>query len=569
MAAGGYRAGVDPRDRPTSLDPQQLGFTPQRRVPWLSPPLLLRTGIRTSLAMIFGAYLDKRELQAALPARWHHLPGTDGQVWFDYVADLGDGFDATYSVAHQLAQPHLTVAGHHLPRGDLLIMGGDLVYPTASMDQYENRTKGPYQAALPEPPAGGPQPMLLALPANHDWYDGLTAFLRQFVGERAHRLGGWRLEQTRSYFAVELPHHWWIFAVDEAFGDYFDDPQLVYFEQAAAKLGPQDRVILLAPRPTWSKDNPTGYESLDFFLRTIIAPTGARVPLMIAGDQHHYARYAGPDRQLITCGGGGAYLAATHALKQRLTVPPRASLVRQASPPREYDLAARFPSAARSRRISWGVFGRLPLRNPGFAAVVGGVHALLMLAFAGAHQLTQVEERLATIPLVAMILVVLGGAVALAYTPTGGRKRTRHLVAGLLHGVAHTGLGVVGAWAWLQLPFHDWVWPLPLLAAAVLYLPVAGLVATELIAAYLLAASAYGINVNELFAGQGIEGGKSFLRMRVGSDGALTIYPVGVDPVCRVWAAQPDADRPDASWVVPARPSALHATLIEPPVTIT
>jgi hypothetical protein len=570
VAPGGYRAGVDPHKRPASLDPRELGFTPQHRVPWLSPLLLLRTGVRTSLAMIFGAYLDKRELQAALPARWHHLPGTDGEVWFDYVADLGDGFDATYSVAHLLGQPSLTVDGHDLPRGDLLIMGGDLVYPTASMEQYANRTKGPYRAALPEPPVDGPQPTLLALPANHDWYDGLTAFLRLFVGERAHRVGGWRLEQTRSYFAVELPHHWWVFALDEAFGGYFDDPQLVYFEQAAAKLGPDDRVIVLVPEPTWSKDDPSGYDSLDFFLRAIIAPTGARVPVMIAGDQHHYARYAGPERQLITCGGGGAFLTATHTIKDRLTVPPRESLVRRASPSQGYDLAARFPSAARSRRMAWGIFGRLPLRNPGFAALVGGVHTLLMLAIAGAHeQLTQVEERLVTIPLVAMILVVLGGAVALAYTPTGGRKRTRHLMAGLLHGAGHAGLGVAGAWAWLQLPFHDWTWPVPLLAAALLYLPVAGLVATQLVAAYLLVGSAFGINVNELFAAQGIEDGKSFLRMHIGSDGALTIYPVGVDPVCQEWVADPETTRPDASWIVPARPGTLHGTLIEPPVTTT
>ena len=56
---------VQPR-RPTSLDPQQLGFTPQRPVGWLAPLLLLNTGLRTLLALLFGAYLDKRELQNAL-----------------------------------------------------------------------------------------------------------------------------------------------------------------------------------------------------------------------------------------------------------------------------------------------------------------------------------------------------------------------------------------------------------------------------------------------------------------------------------------------------------------------
>jgi hypothetical protein len=31
-------------------------------------------------------------------------PDEDGEMWFDYVADLGDGFDATYAIAWLLAR---------------------------------------------------------------------------------------------------------------------------------------------------------------------------------------------------------------------------------------------------------------------------------------------------------------------------------------------------------------------------------------------------------------------------------------------------------------------------------
>ncbi len=48
---------------------------------------------------------------------------------------------------------------------------------------------------------------MLALAGNHDWYDGLTTFLRLFCVGRP--IGGWRTEQTRSYFAARLPHDWW------------------------------------------------------------------------------------------------------------------------------------------------------------------------------------------------------------------------------------------------------------------------------------------------------------------------------------------------------------------------
>ena len=124
----------DPDWRPASLSATELGFTRRPPVPWLSPSLLLRTGLRTALAHTFGAYLDKRELQGALPARTYHQTGDDGELWLDFVADLGDGFDATYSVASLLAQPSLTVDGAALPRGRVLLLGGDQVYPTASAE---------------------------------------------------------------------------------------------------------------------------------------------------------------------------------------------------------------------------------------------------------------------------------------------------------------------------------------------------------------------------------------------------------------------------------------------------
>ncbi len=303
------------------MDPIELGFNPRPPVPWLGPLLLLSTGVRALLAILFGAYLDKRELQNSLPGDVIEEPGTDGELWLDYVADLGDGFNSTYSVAYLLAQPELELDGRVLPRGQVLVMGGDQVYPTASAPDYEDRCKGPYTAALPCPPASAPQPTLYAVPGNHDWYDGLTAFLRLFARQRDASLGGWRTKQARSYFAVRLPADWWLLALDEQFGAYVDDPQLNYFEAAAREFGPDDKVILAVPEPSWVKaaveQNAEAYDAVDYFIRTIIAPTGARVRLMLSGDLHHYARYSGVDRELVTCGGGGAYLYPTHQLPDR------------------------------------------------------------------------------------------------------------------------------------------------------------------------------------------------------------------------------------------------------------
>ncbi|SBT50990.1 metallophosphoesterase family protein [Micromonospora auratinigra] len=554
--------------RPRSLDPLELGFTPRKPVPWLAPLLLIQTGLRTLLASLFGAYLDKRELQNAFGDDTFRQVGPDGGLWLDFVADLGDGFDATYSMAYLLAQPELTVDGHRLPRGRTLVMGGDEVYPSASYAAYEDRCKGPYQAALPVAPPE--RPTLFAVPGNHDWYDGLTAFLRLFVRSRDRHFAGWGTGQSRSYFAVELPADWWLLGVDDQSGSYLDDPQLTYFDEVARRLTERSRVILAAPSPTWVKaaDHPTAYDSIDYFIRTIIAPTGAQVRLLLSGDLHHYARYTSADRQLITCGGGGAYLYPTHKLPERLEVPPRDTLARRASPTQEYELTARYPDEARSRRYGWGIFARLPFRNPGFTTLLGTLHTLLMLAMAGVatNRIGTVEQRLFSVPLVAMLVITVLSAGLFAKPPSAdGKRHARHWILGVSHGLAHVALAAAGTWLWLRLPFYDWPWPLPAVAAAVLYGPVLGLVASQLVALYLLVASGFGVNVNELFAAQGIEDSKSFLRFRFDPDGTLTIYPIAVDQVSHGWRLNPDESR-TASWLVPKEP--LTPRLAEPPVVL-
>ncbi len=555
--------------RPRSLDPQQLGFAPQRPVPWLAPLLLLNTGLRTLLALLFGAYLDKRELQSGLSDDDFREPADGGdELWMDYVADLGDGFHATYSIAYLLAQERLTVGGHDLPRGSVLLMGGDQVYPLARSDGYENRTKGPYRAALPALPPGVAPPTLFALPGNHDWYDGLTAFLRLFARRKDGHLASWKTKQLRSYFAVELVNDWWLFAIDEQFGAYIDDPQLLYFEKAAAGLTAQNRVILMTPSPTWVKaaDKPEAYDSVDYFLRTILAPTGAHVRLLLSGDLHHYARYTGEDRELITCGGGGAYLFPTHKLPEELTVPPAETLTRSASPSRKYGLVSRFPSKATSQRMGWDVFRRVPVRNPGFATMLGIIQTLTMLAMAGAVSSGGLLQRLFSVPLLIMAALITIGTILFAQPPDAtAPKHTRHWLLGIAHGAAQLALAAGGTWIWLHLPPHNWEWPGPLVVAAVVYGPIIGFVATQLLSLYLLVASVWDVNTNELFAGQGIEDAKSFLRLHLAPDGTLTVYAIGIDKICRKWVAQPD--EPEwVSWLRPDEPLITH--LIEEPYVV-
>ncbi|HEX6686434.1 MAG TPA: metallophosphoesterase [Candidatus Limnocylindrales bacterium] len=542
--------------RPSTLHPAELGFTPQKPVAWLSPTQLAATGIRVAFAAQFGAYLDKRELQLALPTAVHADYAQAEELWLDYISDLGDGFDATYSMAYLLAQDSLEVNDGVLPRARVLVMGGDQVYPTASSAAYEDRFEGPYKAAFPQPITES-SPQIYALPGNHDWYDGLTAFLRLFARRNGNHIGGWQTKQTRSYFALQLPHGWWLLAIDAQGEAYLDDPQLEFFRGVAATFEKGDRIIIAVPQPSWMQTdaNPRVYDTLDYFLRSVIDPSGAEVALMISGDLHHYARYASADapRQLINCGGGGAYTAATHHLQEEIVVPPKYSTLRRSSQQLRYQLKKTYPSKMRSQWLGSGVFGRLPWRNPGFTAMLGIVHAMLLLA------LQNEAGRIVTVPIFLMVTVMLAAGVFFAVGLTEGERRYLPWVLGGLHGVAHLVLGIGGWLIWKQLPMRSLTWPLPVLSAVAIYLPLAGIAAALLTSTYLLVASRFRVNLNELFAGQGIEDFKSFLRLRFAPDGTLTVYPIGIDKISKRWVAQSTG-----SWFRPDKP--MRPRLVDDPV---
>src|SRR5690606_13340960 len=362
---------------------------------------------------------DRREVQASLDAELLRAPDRRGDTWVDYVADIGDGFDATFTVAWLLGRESLDVGGHELRRGSVLVLGGDEVYPTPSAMAYDNRMRGPYRCALPR--ADEP-PLLAAIPGNHDWYDGLTNFLRVF-GQKA-RIGGWQTQQSRSYFAVQLPHRWWLLGIDTQLGTYIDGPQLAYFEEhVTSNLRPGDGVIVCSATPTWvhtGVDDVDAFNSLHWFDRIFVRTrrlpdgereeTGAAVRLWISGDSHHYVRFAEelpddetngvpPDprrRQLVTCGLGGAYQAATHTVPDRLELPPRsARLHKKDTPPVTYRRGpASVPDEVTSvRRISrlaapWSRYW-LPRRNPGFAQLAAGLQVALYLLASFVFGLTQ------------------------------------------------------------------------------------------------------------------------------------------------------------------------------------
>jgi hypothetical protein len=579
MATSPIDAGDGPPEWPASEHPRDIGFHRRKRVRWLAPGTLVRTGFQVVVAQKFVELLDRRELQAAAehgfidmtgPARTSDDGDSTGsweELWIDYVADTGDGFDATATVTSQLARDTIELDGNVTHAGSLLVLGGDQVYPAAESRAYDDRLIGPLRAMLPWTDA--PR-RIVALPGNHDWYDGLTSFLRTFC-QRPHGrwLGGWKTEQSRSYWAVRLPQGWWLWGIDVQLGSLIDAPQLAYFEDMARRLAPDDRIILCWAKPTWTEASnearSEAYAVLDYFERKVIGDPG-RVRVSLAGDTHHYARFAPEDptvSQKITAGGGGAYLSATHRLPRALYLPPDAPRADQQC----HTLVTTYPDAKRSLGLSPGVLGAI-YGNPGFFLIPAMLYAALALPInwlANTLGLPDPGVRQLVPPIVIcalLTLAMLGGLFAFAgfsNRPPPGRAA----VAAVLHVALHALvlLGAVLLNRGLDWPFADQAF-----GAATVAFAVGALVGPLVTAGYLLIAQFLGVNLNELFSAMAIEDFKCFLRIHVRPDGDLTIYPIKIERTPR-WTFTPVPERPGATrWYTPTHEPV--AELIEPPIPI-
>ncbi|MGB6924498.1 MAG: metallophosphoesterase, partial [Methyloceanibacter sp.] len=245
----------------------------------------------------------------------------EAPVWMDYVADLGDGFDATYAIAYLIGQPSLQMDGHELPRGSLVVMGGDEVYPYATTRDYVLRTRYPYGFALPFAHQIGDCPLVMAIPGNHDWYDGLARFLAIFCRKESTPIGGWRTKQRRSYFAVRLSRNWWLWGIDIALIEDMDQPQKDYFTTIAGEMQGAN-LILCSSEPGWynAAPNSESFRSLGYAAWIAKkANKNIRIALCLSGDTHHYARYSTDfGTEFMTAGGGGAFLHGTHQLPPEL-----------------------------------------------------------------------------------------------------------------------------------------------------------------------------------------------------------------------------------------------------------
>ncbi len=573
---------------------------------WFDLSMLSGTLRDIAVSSLFGDRFDCRASMTSLPQPDYYdydLKDTPA-FWFDYTADVGDGWNPTYAIASLLCEPSLAVQGApELPTGPgrLLIMGGDQVYPTASRQAYEQRLVVPYRAASYCPQENGSRPSdLFAIPGNHDWYDGLGSFLHLFARER--NLGRFRTRQHRSYFALKLPHGVWLLAIDGALSGEIDFGQTLYFHNLVrTHIQDGDRLILCTAKPDWVASDATASESqatlFDFEeeLLAVAAQSGRphiAIALRLSGDLHYYKHFEstedGREVHSLIAGGGGAFLHPTHTASEEQVQKDS----EESKPPSAgFRLTKSFPSPQESRAQTRGSLF-LFRANPSLWLVLLLIYLLSGLAYslAGSEILQGAIERtygsrtagvataatLQVLVLCAHALALFGCCYALVDVSkqrqravTTWEERDRFRIA-IQHAMVH-----IVPYALLQVgnslfdhfyyseaaPYHAGHSVRSNLIAMSIAV-VCSLLSAIVFWAYLqIALSRYGRHANDAFAALRIEDYKNFLRIEVKPE-KLVIYAIGLRSVPQHWEVV-EPFREGTPCVVPASGEALRPELIE------
>jgi len=486
-------------------------------------------------------------------------------VWVDFVADTGDDRDVSAGVGAMLAATYDVDDGNggrmHLPRGDVLVFGGDVAYPVATADEIYKRLVLPWNEQLRRALASSTRRVVIGVPGNHDWYDGLDGFGRLFrrrmeepfraddrdttpkLGKRLRRRTGrnvglvarqLHLDEVGSLVGLVFGFFRSVRAFFRGVGvkrrrrlvlrGYVPVQEASYFVLPLApgldmfggdrQLGRIDfRQRAFFTR--WRKQHPdravlfvAGDPALAYGHRN---DPGARMlaacrlglerdrVLYLAGDFHHYERRTIGRSIHVIAGGGGAFLHGT-----RIGPYPSAS-----GPP---DVV--YPSGAASRKLVAQVPFKLALGGAGLL-----VH--IALAFLASIELGAAHRGMGTLVTTAVVLSMTL-ALALYFVAHQGHGKRRIAMVAAPFGVA---LGM------LPMALRMSVATLPAMAGDPAVIVASAFGGALLFGLYLMTLAVLGLEHQQAFTVLGHPGFKHFMRLCVHTDGRVEAWTIGKDDV--------------------------------------
>jgi hypothetical protein len=461
-------------------------------------------------------------------------------LWIDYVSDTGDDVSVSRAVARLVVEryelPDPDRQGEYLlaPRGEILLFGGDTAYPVATAQEITNRVLVPFNEALQGHDAR-PR-VLLGIPGNHDWYDGLDGFGRMFrrrfedeedprpsllgvskpmleyyaewarefvLGGKVEKpkalvLSGYVPVQNASYFVLPLTRSIHLYGVDRQLKSIDSRQKHFFLEWSREHVTASPWVLLPDPLFRFGAPSRTGTG----MIQTLGFDFHARPHFLLSGDVHHYERSAEDGTLHVIAGGGGAFLHPAPVIGGR----------RKAE--------RRWPSSAESRALLGGVPWKIARGRSGFLP-----HLILTALFAPAMSLgLRLYDRTGVI-LAAPLLMTL--VLTLTYALIGGvRRRWRKVLPlALAFGALTASLPMFASLlvkhALLRLHFVPTVY---LVASITLLLTV--FAASYVFGFSLALLTRRGIEHTQAFTALDHPGYKHFLRLRVRADGR------GIDGYC-------------------------------------
>lgn len=471
-------------------------------------------------------------------------------VIIDYIADTGDDPAVSEAVAKIVFQAHTVRevgSGETmtLPRGDILLFGGDTAYPVATTFEIHDRVIAPFNRALEGD--DDTKRVLLGIPGNHDWYAGLDGFARMFrrraiplsprdeepstapdrgvrarlavewverfvVGKgsvsqrKALVLHGYVPVQGASYFALQLAPGLRLWGCDRQLRNV--DFRQRHFFQSDREARPDDTLVVLLPDPVraFHDLSPTGVAMIDALGLSL----GERPHLVLSGDIHRYDRWKEGESTHVIAGGGGAFV---HAAR----IPPGPI-------PRP---AVEWPNRRQTLALLRKVPAHVALGRAGF------IPHLVMLAFFGPAVSvglfgldTQAIDRATSVSAVFAALVCF---------LIGGWRHGRGLLVALLSVIAGsamaavptiTTLGVGRALSALGVLLGPSVHGALLLVVAIFF-------GALVFGFYLVLLTLLGLESQQALTALGHRGYKHFVRFVVQEDGSsVDTYVIGlVDPL--------------------------------------
>lgn len=248
---------------------------------------------------------------------------------------------------------------------DFMVICSDVIYPSGDVNDYVDGFYVPY-GGLPGLP-------ILALPGNHDWYEGLTGFMWHFCGadplpdaayrpakgtplrewpfrllwrrparpqrrlhleaRRAARASGgiWTPLQPGPYYAIET-RHVLLVCIDTGIDGRIDRAQGEWLERISNHPKPkvlltgkplvvnrQRHPCLIDGGPVGGGGGP-GARSFGS-VAEIVEHQAHGYVASIGGDIHNFQHYRVGRLEHVVSGGGGAYMSATHPVPVAVQVP--------------------------------------------------------------------------------------------------------------------------------------------------------------------------------------------------------------------------------------------------------